>query len=1107
MPIAPQQKAPVGSVNTYADTKDEASGWDVISAAFTSENSVGSLLSRGADPDSGIKYSYTPSRPQMEQPVQDMNNGYDPLDDLEGYEEHAMSFIGSSPERVAWLKSSIDKQRMARADLDDAGAGGYAASFAAGVLDPLSWVGFGSGRALLYGSKAVAAAKTGGAFAAGALVTEAALHATQEERTEEESLFAIGAAGLLGGIIGPAAQVLSKGEVETLTKQVAKEAENTPSTNPRHASAAEVEQTTIEEESLVSAAGLEKTLGYSPFGRVITSESLAGRRVAQDLAESNYYLEKNAAGKPTGQAVETSIKAYHGLTGLASESLDSAFLKYRGARGTGITSRVATQAKDLMGVGNKSAKLSYGQFKTEVSRSMRNGDEHSIPEVAEAAKLYRKTVFDPIKKEAIEQGLLPEDVDVKFADSYLTRVYNFEKLKSNPKQFKSIVMDWFKSQKGELGDLGDVSAKALEKSDLVEEVTGRFSTAKKEAADINAEIKRLRKLKAAPENELSLTPNMNAKRKAGLIAEAKAHKQKIADMQASLSKAVKTREALKKELTASKKELRKLESDWKKADFFEDEDLMLSMADDVYNNIVSTPGGLVPKNIIPEGSPFKSRTLPIPDKYLEEFLENDIETVAEYYVRSTAPQIEMTKKFGDRDLKGALADIDNDYDNLIEKSPSKAKKLNDERDRVKKDLEAMRDMLYGTYGQPADPTSFIMRSSKAIRNLQFLSKLGGMAVSSIPDLARPIMVHGLAKNAKAFASLVKSPKLAKMAMGEARKNAAIFEIIQSTRANAIADIGDMYKQGSKFEKSLEGMSNTFGAVSLMSPWNQLLKQWSGFVSSDSMMRSIVDWSNGSISNGDMRKLAQLGIGKNDAELIAEQIKKHSDTGDLWLPNADAWDKPARDIFRSALTKDVDSTIITPGVGDKPLWMSTPTGKMIGQFKSFVFASHGRMLVAGLQQRDAAFYNGLMVSVALGAMTYSVKELSRGKEPDTSPQKMLGEAVNYSGVFALMAEVNGIVEKATRGNVGVSALTGAAPMSKFASRNAMGALFGPTVGTVQDVFQVMGGIGMEMGADGKGFTQKDLRAMRRLMPYQNLFYIRNLLNYVEKQTAETMGIPE
>ena len=1106
MPIKPQDSQALGYVHSYASTKEDVGALDILSAAFETENSIGSMLSRGVDPDFGVRKAQTPSQPSIR--IDNRNfSDYEALDDISGYEEHSMAFIGSSPERVAWLKKSIDRQREARADLEDSGFGGAAAMFAAGVLDPINWMGFGSGKMLLSGGKMAVFAKSAASVAGGAAVAELALHSSQEERTAQESYFAIGGAGLLGGVIGTAASVLTKGEIESITEQMTKEVVDTPSTNPRHAGAAEVKNTTTKEESLVSAAGLEKTVVISPYGRVITSDSLYARRTVQDMVENNYYLEKNNAGKPTGQAVETSIKQYHALTGLASENLDRQFLKYRQTRGTGITSRVAVQAKDMLGAGSGEAKLTYGQFKHEISKAMRNGDEHQIPEVAEAARQYRKNVFDPIKKEAIDQGLLPEDVDVKFADSYLTRVYNFEKMRAQPQQFKKIVTDWFKSQRGEIDTPQNLYPKISESVDIVDEVSGRFSIAKNTSKELNEEISRLRELKKAPEQEIALSPNMTSKRKAGLIEEAKGYKAKIAENQKLLSKAVKERELIKKELTESKKQLKGLRSELKKSEFYENDVLMNSMADDVYNNIVNTPGGIIPKNVIPEGSPFKSRTLPIQDRYLEEFLENDIETVAEFYVRSTAPQIEMVKKFGDKDLKIALADIDADYDAMIAKDPSKATKLNKQRDSVKNDLGAMRDLLYGTYNQPADPNSLWLRANKTIRSLQFIDKLGGMTLSAIPDLARPIMVHGLRNSSGIFKSLVMSPSKAKMAIKEAKINAAVFEIIQSTRANAIADIGDMYKQGTKFEKGVEGMSNTFGMVSLMSPWNQVLKQWAGFVSSDAVLKNSVKWADGTISKSDMRKLAQLGIGENEAIMIAEQMNKHGDRGDVWLANAGEWDKEVTTIFRNAVIKDTDSMIVTPGVGDKPLFMSTATGKMIGQFKSFVFASHGRMLVSGLQQRDAAFYNGLMISMGLGAMTYAVKEIVRGKEPSSEPKKLMSEAVSYSGIFALMAETNGLVEKATRGNVGISALTGNPPMSKFASRNAMGAIFGPTVGTVQDVFQVTGGIGMQIGDDPQGFTERDLRALRRLLPYQNLWYTRNLLNYVENQSAEAMGLPE
>lgn len=1110
MPItkAPVQQFGFPSQIPVDEETEKPKTIDVLSAAFATENAIGSVLAHGKDPDKvDPAFTYGPGR-HLER-ITDLNDDdYEPLDDLLGYEEHAIAFIGASKEKSDWLKTNINAQRENRADLEAAGGLGIAASIVMAAVDPVNWVGFGPGRALLKGGIMSAGVNTASAGVKGAALSELTLQATQETRTVTESAVAVGASGLLAGVLGTSVRALTGGEMGQIAKAMEAEVEAAPSTAPRSGGAAAVEPTTnIQQESLVTLGGFEKTVAINPYGRMITSPSLQSRKAVQNLAENNYYMDKNAEGLPTGQAVETSIKSYNALTGQASEALDKSFMKYRGSVNSGVTGRIVQQSKDLTGTAKRSGKLTYGQFKEQVGISMRNGDVHTIPEVAEAAKFYREKVFNPVKKAAIEMDILPEDVNVKFADSYLTRVYNFEKLKANPQRFKTIVKEWMRGQQGDLRNAEELAPILKEQPDIISGLSKQFDDAKLATKSFNDEIARLRKLKLDAEAEIKIVPegNLSASRKAGLIEEAATIKAKVKDIQVNLSKAVKEREALKKELAAEKKVYKAAVSESKKVEKLGNDQYLDSLSSDIYDNIMGTPGGTIPRNVIPEGSPFKSRTLPINDNKLAFFLESDIETVAEYYMRSTAPEIEMTRMYGSRDGKSAIDDIRADYRKLIDKSPGKEKQLNERMERDIKDFEAMRDLLYGTYNQPADPTSFWLRANKVTRNLQFLSKLGGMMLSSIPDLARPVMVHGLKSNGKMLASLVANPKKFGMAMDEAKKNAAIFEMIQSTRANAIADIGDSYKQGTKFERSLDGMANTFGAVSLMSPWNQMLKQWAGSVSSDFVMRNSVKWADGNVSKADMRKLAQLGIGERQAKDIAEQVNLHSDKGDIWLANGAAWDADTRRLFQNAVTKDTDSMIVTPGVGDIPLGMKGPTGKLIGQFKSFIFASHNRMLVAGLQQKDAAFYNGLMLSMALGALTYSMKELVRGETPSTDPLKVLGESVDYSGVFALMAETNGIVEKATRGNVGISALTGNPPMSRYASRNFTGAILGPTLGTIEDVGTVFGGVGMQVGGESEGFTDRDLRALRRLLPYQNLWYTRNLLNYVEKQTAETMGI--
>ena len=85
---------------------------------------------------------------------------------------------------------------------------------------------------------------------------------------------------------------------------------------------------------------------------------------------------------------------------------------------------------------------------------------------------------------------------------------------------------------------------------------------------------------------------------------------------------------------------------------------------------------------------------------------------------------------------------------------------------------------------------------------------------------------------------------------------------------------------------------------------------------------------------------------------------------------------------------------------------------------------------------------------------------------------------------------------TRGTVGVERLIGnTSPMSRYVSRNWLGAALGPSFGTAGDIGQVVGAV-----SSGE-FTRKDLHTVRKLLPGQNLFYMRILLNELEEKAGK------
>src|SRR3546814_10562648 len=74
----------------------------------------------------------------------------------------------------------------------------------------------------------------------------------------------------------------------------------------------------------------------------------------------------------------------------------------------------------------------------------------------------------------------------------------------------------------------------------------------------------------------------------------------------------------------------------------------------------------------------------------------------------------------------------------------------------------------------------------------------------------------------------------------------------------------------------------------------------------------------------MERLASVGIGKTMAARIARQFKQFgADQGGLRIANTEQWtDTEAVMAFRAAVARETDKIVVTPGVGDRPLVVSS-----------------------------------------------------------------------------------------------------------------------------------------------------------------------------------------
>jgi hypothetical protein len=1084
--------------------------------------------------------------------------------------------------------------------------------------------------------------------------------------------------------------------------------------------AAATTTTTLAEESLKRAYGFEKAIGFaSPILRTAQSPSIATRRAAQELADTPFYYEKNALGQKSAVSVESRVRLWTAPLGKAIQEVDRLFVKYR-TGGTG--SRRAIMAGDLV---SRPAALTFGEFKEAIGQAMRRGDAHPVPEVAEAARSMRSQVFDPLKDRAIEAKLLPEDVAVETAVSYLSRVYRVDKINAQRPEFREVVTSWLEGSQLDARERVDAAQERLAKAEAEqvkltpelqtseqavteagraerrgvlqrERSTRDFAAAERElrsaqtmAREIEDRLERFRPDEVADPNDSLIdmirqlrrgrpkepqtlagwlraqgglqdqggelaamgittkTAKGLARKKGGMnlddaalraweegffpdhaerpdidefleglradfggapvirqadmaaadniaavdafdaefqrlgidvgkMSDAEIVKRLAAAQEAEAAgragdeaaEAARFREATpaararlreiefqgrvaERRLTRAqerqeKAAIRAQETEQAVATFrgvlsevrdqFEarirafdqakrtrleaeraieaervfaglERQELADISDQIIDRVTSAPNGRVPYEAVPlVKGPLRERTFSIPDEMIEPWLESDIETVARFYTRTMAPDVELAARFGSADMREPIAQIRDDYNRMTNRAKNEAARtrLAKRRNADVRDISAMRDRLRGTYAAPADPGSLAVRGGRVVRELNYQRLLGGMTASALPDLARPVMVDGIDRVFRAgVVPLVTNLRGYRLAADEVRLAGAAWDNVLDTRALSLADLGDDYGRHTRFERGLSAMTRNFGLVTLMSPWNSVLKRFSGVVTMSRILDTVDGVAAGEARRRDVERLAMSGIDAEMAGRIAEQFRRFGTRdGALAIAGTERWtDRGAVATFRAAVGKEVDRIIVTPGIGDRPLWMSSEAGKMIGQFKSFSMASAQRVALAGLQQRDAATLNGAILSVFLGMGVYALKTWGANRETSDDPAVWISEGVDRSGLTGWFFDVNNILEKGSRGTLGVNALVGGPQMSRYASRNLSGAVLGPTIGLVEDAVQITG------SASTGDWRQSDTHALRRLLPYQNLFYMRGLFDAAEAGANDALGVPQ
>lgn len=1140
---------------------------ELAKANFENENLLNAAARKISDKTNNILHTVQ-NRVMGQVLDQDINDNYDVFEDPRlksgQYAGYADRFIGAETRYAAdTIFNNIDRELENKAVMASGGAEGVAAAFAVGLTDPSNIIPIGGAAYKTYrtgGNILKGAARTAAITGTVVGAEEIAMHSLQETRTGEESAWNIGGATFLGGVVGGASSAFGgRAQLEALGKRVDEELKVPPSMVNDSVGAARTPTTTLSDEALKSAGGMEKLFSFQdPLLRMANSPAKTARTSIEKLAESSLVKNKNTQGIASEISVENRIKGYELPKYTYIKERDQLFLEYRNSK-----SKMLTRVGDA--TWNRSRKdgmLTYQEFKEEIVKAGRRGDQHDIPQVAKAAQRKREIVIDPLFKAAKDVELIdPGTTAPSTAQSYVNRLWDHNAIKADRRGFEEINANWLKTKRdksaAELQDLfkGFSLDENSRVANAIKAERDNFAATKKafaeaQRAETEAGVKadKLRisidelstRLDDATKNQQRIYNKILNKRERGdteltdLFNEFKSvsaakrelykrlnitkqntekhtkefwNREQIANHLSEQEKLLETKMAVLEDQT-------KLMEDLEYRASFDDQDfssISYKLTDRIlgtsvgrlsYNNKIRTGKG---SGTAGKRGPAKARVYDIPDEMVEKYLVNDDDQLLESYVRSLASDIELTKTFGSIDPEDALKAIQDDYEALEfgVNDPKMLEKLREAKNADLRDFKAVWERLRGTYGNNGDDYAGGWRSTeRALMNVNYLSMLGGMTISAFSDVARPVMVHGLQRTmGDGFGALLTNTKAFLKAATDVKEASTALDMATNTRAKALFGLDEFAPFTNKVEAITGNMAQNFGVISLMAPWNAAAKQFSGVITQNRMIKAINKIAEGkSIGVKETEYLAANFIDADMAKKIAAQFKEYGEIHDsVHIPNARDWkDLEAAETFRAAVRKQVDQIIVTPGQ-DKPLWMSKSGWRLMGQFRSFSVASMQRTMLAGLQQRDMAVLNGTILSVALGSLSYLAKAELSGYDADMSTGRLLREGVDRSGVLAWLTDANAVAEKVSRGRIGVNAIMGGPPLSRYASRSALEAVFGPTYGMAGNLVQVGG------NALAGDWQAADTHTVRRMMPYNNLFYVRSIFDDAEKGINETFGV--
>jgi hypothetical protein len=744
-------------------------------------------------------------------------------------------------------------------------------------------------------------------------------------------------------------------------------------------------------EQLTTARGgqaYSKVVGkVAPGARIMRSISTKARQLAMELINIPGTLEMHYQDIKSPDPIERNLwKDIEAMTAKSYSKLKEGYKAY--------ANRVQDEGGQV---------LKRADFEAKIAMAMRRGDKSDIPEVAKLAQWHRANIFEPWFKRAQAAGMLKgQETHDLWAESYMTRLYDQQKIRANKSGWIDLLRRGFISQ----------GVDPAEATMIAHDVDRRIGGSERGTMD-----------------------------------------SRVLD------------------------------------------------------------------GIVPKSGRVKERTLHMPDTVLEPFLSNDMRHLTGSYLRSMVPEVHMTERFGTRDLADQFQGIRDEYAHLMEQARAqndnaRMNELDAGQKADIKTLENVRDILYGNYGVPKDPGSWYVRAGRLLRQVNVSRMLGGATFKHFPDLANTIMRFGAPGTMEVMGKLATSLDAAKLTYAEAKRIGVATDMIMNVTSGALWDTASHSQYPE--QRFMRSFNKFFTTITGETPFITGIQSLASKLAEEEILRSA-----GRVANARDRGVTDLAsvLNKNRAaELaasgldtgmllrIAQQDKLSGQTvNGLRFGMSERWaDQEAARAHESAIERAAHGITMRPGIGDRPFFMNTEAGKFLLQFKSFEFAASrivGLPMLQGLAHGDMRAAQGLVAQLAMATFGYVAYQKAIGQKVESNPTKLLTELLERTNLM---------------GWLGTAIFPG---LHQFGFKDSARwydkdpvSMLGPSAEMAADLYRsqlparVSEMFGQAPGQQPLPFRRADMHFIRKMLPYNQVWYMRRALDNAEDWVGNQFNLP-